>query len=177
MNSNVILMVVFGSDKEAEAIRSSLEWFGATIITKYIGRPFHFIEVLRGEYLVKPEYILLVGHGDRNGFVMPEISIDLYLEEEPRKYIRVEDVHNNIKISNTCIISTACLSGMYEMADAFKTTGNTYIAPVDYIDGSADLIFVVRLFYEIITNNKSIIDAFNIASNIDLETLSYKIRY
>ncbi len=46
---NVALVVGFNSDLEAQSIRASLEYFGAKVITYWIGRPKEFIDILSGK--------------------------------------------------------------------------------------------------------------------------------
>ena len=48
---NVALVVGFNSDLEAQSIRASLEYFGARVVTYWIGRPKDFVEVLYGKNL------------------------------------------------------------------------------------------------------------------------------
>lgn len=39
---NIALVVGFNSDLEAQSIRASLEYFGARVVTYWIGRPKRF---------------------------------------------------------------------------------------------------------------------------------------
>lgn len=48
---NIALVVGFNSDLEAQSIRASLEYFGARVVTYWIGRPKDFVEVLSGKNL------------------------------------------------------------------------------------------------------------------------------
>ena len=41
---NVALVVGFNSDLEAQSIRASLEYFGARVVTYWIGRPKDFVK-------------------------------------------------------------------------------------------------------------------------------------
>ena len=43
---NIALVIGFNSDLEAQSIRASLEYFGARVVTYWIGRPKDFVEVL-----------------------------------------------------------------------------------------------------------------------------------
>ena len=43
---NIALVVGFNSDLEAQSIRASLEYFGARVVTYWIGRPKDFVGVL-----------------------------------------------------------------------------------------------------------------------------------
>ena len=48
---NIALVVGFNSDLEAQSIRASLEYFGARVVTYWIGRPKDFVGVLSGKNL------------------------------------------------------------------------------------------------------------------------------
>jgi len=47
---------------------------GLTVITKFIGRPNHHLQVLRDENIVNPENIILGGHGNLIVFIIPKIE-------------------------------------------------------------------------------------------------------
>ena len=62
---NVALVVGFNSDLEAQSIRASLEYFGARVVTYWIGRPKDFVEVLSGKNLFNDiNYIIFCFHGE-----------------------------------------------------------------------------------------------------------------
>jgi hypothetical protein len=131
---------------------------------------------MKGNFYVKPDYIVFVGHGDKKGFIMPELAEDIYEKDEPHKCITAKDIGASNNIQDTCILSTACATGSIEIANEFTKNGNTYIAPSDYVEGSADLLFVTHFFYETITKSTGNKDAYELARNIDSETKFYIFR-
>ena len=102
------------------------------------------------------------------------IAENIYEADEP-KDITSEVVNEKINISNKTIISMCCNTGTIDLAEAFVKKGNTYIAPSDFIEGTAALFFVIKFFYEHLVLNKSLIDAYNFSMQNDEETKLYKI--
>lgn len=169
--SNKVKILCFDDSLEAITIRSVLESFGIKVEIAYIGRPNAFIEELNKTDDCK--YIILSGHGD-NKFIMPVLAESIYEEDEP-KDITSEVVNEKINISNKTIISMCCNTGTIDLAESFVKKGNTYIAPSDFIEGTAALFFVIKFFYEHLVLNKSLIDAYNFSMQNDEETKLYKI--
>ena len=174
MTQPTVLMAVFGCDSESQAIRAALEWFGATVIRKGIGRPNDFLDVFAGRNLIDPDYVVLVGHGDDGGFCMDELGESVYLPGEPRGNITAEHITGRVGLRNTVVISTACATGRNSIATALAVNGNSYIAPEDYPEGNSDLFFVIRFFYELIQNEKTAREAFEAARATDSETGMYR---
>lgn len=74
------------------------------------------------------------------------------------------------------VISAGCTLGIDQLAKTFLECGcPIYIGPVDYIDGNANLMFILKFMYELINNNKSVEEAFKSANDIDEETKLYKL--
>jgi hypothetical protein len=84
---------------EPFAIRSTLEYFGATV--HWIGRPNDLVDILSGKELdQRCDYLILVFHGDEGRLCMPELGEDVYEPDEPRgEYFDYLDVkrHSNLK--------------------------------------------------------------------------------
>jgi hypothetical protein len=70
------------------------------------------------------------------------------------------------------IISTCCTTGTADVAAVFSKENN-YIAPYDYVEGNAVLLFMVDFFYQIIQRNLSIEDAWKHARSLDDETAQF----
>lgn len=169
-----VLLAVYGCDSEAQAIRAALEWFGATVIKTNIGRPNDFLDVIAGKTVAKPDYVILVGHGEDGGFCMEELGESVYLTDEPRGNITAGHISGRVGLKNTVVISTACATGREDLAAAFAVNGNSYIAPEDYPEGNSDLFFVIRFFYELMQNEKTAREAFEAARATDSETEMYR---
>lgn len=68
------------------------------------------------------------------------------------------------------------LLGDPALAQAFLNCGcQAYIGPDDYPYGNAALMFILRFFYEIIQNKKSIHDAFELSKVMDENMTMYQI--
>ncbi|MCH5188084.1 MAG: hypothetical protein J1F63_06735 [Oscillospiraceae bacterium] len=174
MTQPTVLLAVFGCDSEAQAIRAALEWFGATVIKKGIGRPNDFLDVIEGKTIIAPDYVVLVGHGSDGGFCMEELGESVYLPGEPRGKITAGHISGRVGLKNTVIISTACATGRDSLAAALCVNGNSYIAPEDYPEGNSDLFFVIRFFYELMQNEKTAREAYEAARATDGETEMYR---
>ncbi len=162
----IVKILDIGSSLEAIAIRSVLESFNIKVEISFIGRPNQFIQEINDS---SNKYIIICGHGEKNKFLMPILADDIYEKDEPI-HITSEVVNEKISISNKVIISTCCATGTKELANAFTSKGNLYVAPTDYIDGNAALFFVIKLLYEHMVLNKSIDVSFALAKENDNET-------
>lgn len=133
MKKTVLIVVNGNVGNEPEALRQSLECFGYTVLTIYVGRPNDFVGILKGRLPLEPDYIIIDSHGDESGFIMEELSEEIYAPDEPRGSFSPEDIRRNLELSEKVIISLGCMTGTEKMSEAFAV-GNTYIAPSDYIE-------------------------------------------
>ncbi|WP_166703032.1 delta-aminolevulinic acid dehydratase [Bacillus albus] len=173
---NVALVVGFNSDLEAQSIRASLEYFGARVITYWIGRPKDFIEVISSKNLFNDiNYIIFCFHGEEGKFVMEELGEDIYEQDEPRGYFGAEEIYKYAKLHNTHIVNSGCTLGEQKLAESFLRSGaKSYIGSIDYVDGNAALMFTIRLFYGLISYEKTLEDAFQEAKLINEETHTFQ---
>lgn len=174
---NVALVCGPDCDMETQAIRATLEYFGARVFTYWIGRPNDFISVLSGEDIYdKTEMIILNFHGDEGKFIMPELGEDAYDEGEPKGDFGPEEVLRYAKLDGKIVIGNGCTLGDEKLAKAFMKCGcRIYIGPNDYPDGNDNLMFILRLFYEVIQNAKSVEEACRIARTMSEELSMYQI--
>ncbi len=117
---NVALVVGFNSDLEAQSIRASLEYFGARVVTYWIGRPKDFVEVLSGKNLFNDiNYIIFCFHGEEGKFVMEELGEEVYEQDEPRGYFGTEEIYKYAKLHNTHIVNSGCTLGGAKSSKVF----------------------------------------------------------
>ncbi|KUF34727.1 MULTISPECIES: hypothetical protein [Lysinibacillus] len=165
-------------DFESMAIRAALESFDARVTIHLIGRPNDLIDVLSGEDLPsKMDYLILNFHGNEGRFCLPELGEDVYEDNEPKSiYFERQDVLSYCQLQDVKVIAAGCTLGWQQLATAFLESGcHSYLAPDDYIEGNANLMFLIRFFYEIITNQRNQQEAFELAQAIDAETAMYKL--
>jgi hypothetical protein len=174
---NIALVCGPDCDMETQAVRAALEYFGARVITYWIGRPKDFISVLSGEDLYGDmDMIILNFHGCTGKFIMPELDIDVYEEEEPQGDFGPEEILRCAKLDGKTVIANGCTLGDSRLAKTFLDCGcQIYIGPDDYPDGNDAFMFVIRLIYEIIQNNRSVEEAFRTARSMNDELSMYKI--
>lgn len=162
-----IVIACLGDSLEALTLRQSLELFGAQVSLRLIGRPNDLLDVLAGDSPADAR--ILCGHGDEGNFLLPELGEEVYLPGEPKGPLTPEEIRAHLGLSHTLIVSTACTTGYPQTAAAFAQNGNTYIAPADYVEGTAAYFFVVRLFYEMLYLGRTAEEACHAAASTDEE--------
>lgn len=164
-------------DMETQALRATLEYFGARVFMYWVGRPNDFIDVLSGKDLFpNTDLVILNFHGDEGRFVMPEIGDEAYEEGEPHGDFGSEAVRQFAKLGGRTIVCNGCDLGNKEMAEAFLHGGcQTYIGPDDYPYGNSTLMFVIRFCYELIQNKRSVQQAYDLARAADEDTMMYQL--
>ncbi|GAB0169350.1 delta-aminolevulinic acid dehydratase [Lysinibacillus sp. CTST325] len=176
----VSLVVGSNCDIESLALRSVLESFGVRVTLHLIGRPNDFIDVLSGEDLDdRVDYLILNFHGDEGRFCMPELGPEIYELNEPRgEFFGPQEISNYCKLKDVKVIASGCTLGEKQLATAFFKSGcHSYLGPDDYIDGNANLMFLIRFMYEIIANERTQQEAFEITKSIDKETSMYQLYF
>lgn len=174
---NIAVVCGPNCDMEVQAIRSTLEYFGARVFTYWVGRPDDFIAVLTGDDLYpNTDLLLLCFHGEDGKFIMPELGEEVYEAEEPRGDFGPEEIRRFAALKGKTVIANGCTLGTEEMASAFLGAGcKAFIGPDDYPDGSAALMFAIRLCYEMIQHKKNMQEAFGLAQAMDEEMLMYRL--
>jgi hypothetical protein len=175
-NLTVALVVGENCDAEASAIRGVLEYFNAQVMKIFIGRPNDFIDILNGKNLYPGiKHIIFSFHGKAGKFVMPILGKDIYEKDEPQKNFGVDEIEKYCELDGKFIINTACSLGNKKMAKAFINKGcKNYIGAKNYIEGNSALFFVIRFYYELLNNNRTEKEAFQITANSDTETNNFQ---
>lgn len=135
------------------------------------GRPYDLIDILSGKDLYpNTDTIVLCFHGEEGQLIMPELEESVYEPGEPKGNFGPEEIRRFARLAGKTVISTGCSAGNVETAQAFLDSGcEIYIGPNDYPDGNDALMFVLRLFYDLIQNNRSVKEAFQNAKSLDAE--------
>ncbi|GIP63488.1 hypothetical protein J32TS6_20430 [Virgibacillus pantothenticus] len=163
---------------ESYALRSTLEYFGVRVTMHWLGRPNDLVNILSGKDREdKIDYLILNFHGDEGRFCINELAEEIYEPDEPSgKFFDAQDVLRFAKLEGIRVIAAGCTLGRESLGKAFLKSGcHSYLGPDDYIDGNSNLMFIIRFIYEMVNNNKSQQEAFEIAKSIDQETSMFKI--
>lgn len=174
---NVALVCGPDCDMEVQAIRATLEYFGARVFTYWVGRPNDLIDILSSKDLYpNTDTLILCFHGDEGQFIMPELEESIYEPGEPKGNFGPEEIRRFAKLAGKTVIGTGCSVGKLETAQAFLDSGcEVYIGPNDYPDGNDALMFVLRLFFDLIQNKRSVKEAFQNAKSLDAEMDMYQL--
>ncbi|MDF1508648.1 delta-aminolevulinic acid dehydratase [Robertmurraya sp. DFI.2.37] len=169
---DVTLAVGPDSALEAQAIRSGLEVFNVRVITYWIGRPNDLIKLITEN---ESDYLILSFHGVEGELVMPELGEMVYEDNEPKKNFGATEILEYGRLNKQLVIGNGCTLGDPELANAFLKIGcRAYIGPKDCIDGDASFYFIIRFFYELLSNQRSEKEAYELAKSTDQETCLYE---
>lgn len=121
---NVALVCGPDCDMDTQAIRASLEYFGARVFTYWIGRPSDLISVLSGEDLYAgTDLIILNFHGDEGKLIMPELGEDVYEDGEPQDDFGPDEIRRFAKLDGKIVFGNGCSLGDPALAAAFLERG------------------------------------------------------
>ena len=167
--NRVGLLIGPDSELEAMSIRSTIEYYGYQVETKWVGRPNDVLDCLRGQVFRKQTKVfVLCFHGKAGKFVMPKLASNVYVPGEPRSNLGAEEL-SQFNLTNKLILSTACTVGKLPLAKVFTSRRNTYIAASGYVDGNAALLFCHSFFFWL-KEVADVTDAYERASVINDQT-------
>ncbi len=163
-NNNISLVCLEeGSALESVALRGALEYLGYIVSIHWIGSKELFLKLLSGK-ITTDETVIISGHGYKNGFLL-----------SGEKIIKPEEFKKQVNWKNKNVISLGCCTGTKEFADVFIKGGvKIYIAPDDYPDGNATLVFAIYLFF-LIKKGDSLSVALKKAKQLDEDLDSFKL--
>lgn len=163
-----------GTTAEDFAMRGVLECFGYLVTLYPIGRPQDYFDVLGEKISLDYDYLIIGCHGDNGKIIVPVLAEDVYFPDECRSNLGYAELWGKVSIHDKTVICTGCSTGKGELYKAFTARNNTFIAPIDDIEGTSDLLFVIELFYHL-SNHKSLKESCALASKTDKETALYKM--
>ncbi|WP_426228055.1 hypothetical protein [Pararhizobium sp. DWP3-4] len=162
-----VAIVALGDSGEALLIRAILENLGAAVVLHLPGTPGDAIKCLQRQEN-DPEYIILSGHGDENGFVLGEFISDIDTGMLVDGSLPAGALAGAIRLPAKTVISTACVTGTDAFGEAFLAAGaRAYVAPADFPDGAAVPLFLHGLFYELLHRGKTLEEAIETAQSFD----------
>jgi len=157
------LVVVSYSDLEAIALRSILEYFNYRVEIHWIGSRPQFLEVLQGN-IPTFHYIVLSCHGDETGILVPG-----------QESVSSENLSQSVKLPGKIVLGLGCLTGTKPIANAFLKGGcEAYIAPTDFIEGNAALLFAIHLFY-FLADKRTLGEAVDLSQQHDDQCALFKL--
>lgn len=130
------------SSMEAQAMRSVAECFGAVVSVTWTGNSAQIVDFL--SQTPAHELILICGHGDKRGVLLPELAEQVRARFPFNDVISPHDFAAFVRLNGNVVLSSCCATGTTEMARAFLENGaHFFIGPDDYPDGNMALLFEI----------------------------------
>lgn len=161
---------------EAAALRAVLEYCNIKVTIHLVGEAGDIVRVLGGEEKIA-NTMVLTGHGDAEGLVLPELAHEIEKEQPYHRRMSAQDFREFLNLHpDSLVINTACSLGTKEMAGAFLDAGcRYYIGATDDPVGNASLFYALHFFYEHICRKKSVEEAHEIARSHDDQTRMFHL--
>lgn len=167
-------IIAIETGNEPHAIRSVAEWWGVFVTVTWVGNSGQIVDYFTGQ----PDHdlIILSGHGDERGLLLPKLDAEIATRYPYNEVIRPEDFDQFVRLGGNTVISLACLGGRQQLADVFLANGaRHYIGPVDYPNGSAALMYILDFLYNHVHHSRDVEEAHRIASNHDDDRQQFKL--
>ena len=95
------------------------------------------------------EIIIISGHGDERGLLLPELSEEVKNKYPYNNVITAEDFAQFVQLNKNIVINASCMGSIKSFADVFLSRGaSCYIAPNNYPEGGATLMYLLNFIYE-----------------------------
>ncbi len=140
-------VLAIDSPLAALAMRSVLEYWGIQVHTFFIGKTEQIVDLL-SDPIPRSPWIILECHGIPQGIALPDLAPDLEARQPYHGAITPSDLQAFVHLPSATVINTGCSLGTSEFARVFLGGGaHAYIGAQQDPEGSAALLYVLRLFY------------------------------
>lgn len=171
--NNSIDIISICDDTEVLAVRSVLEYWGIKVNIHFIAKAQDIVDVFGGDMA---NNILIMCHGVNDGICLPELAPEIEIAQPFCKVLTPADLDTFLELNAQTVVCTGCKTGSPSFVNTFLSKGaKCYIAPNDFPEGSASLLFVINLYYHLLVNEVTVDEAYARASIIDGETEMFEI--
>ena len=163
----LISIVAIGDSGEAQLLRILLESLGASVLLHLPGTPADFLLVL-GASGSPAKYLVISGHGDDAGLIFGDYAPEIDTGCLTQGRLSPLTLAEHIALPGKIVVSTACEAGTPAFASAFLGGGvEAYIAPSGSPEGADAVLFVHRLFHQLLARRRPLARAFAHAADDD----------
>lgn len=149
---------------ESYAIRLAAEQWGMTVTLTGVGNSGQIVDYFKGR--PTHDLILISGHGDERGLLLPELDDEIAARYPYNDVIRPADFDQFLQLNGNTVVNLSCLGGLPPLTDSFLTHGaRHYIGPVIHPDGNAALMYGLEFLYNYVQQNGNVGEAHRLASN------------
>ena len=167
-------IIAVETGNEPQAVRAAAEQWGVFVTMTWVGNSGQIVDYFAGQ----PDHDLIIisGHGDERGLLLPELNNEIANRYPYNEVIRPEDFGQFLQLNGNAVISLACLGGMRQLADVFLAHGaRHYIGPVDYPDGASALMYILEFLYNHVHHGRNVEEAHRFASNHNDDRQQFKL--
>ena len=169
-----IHIIEIESGNDPHAIRYAAECWGAFVTATWVGNSGQVVEYLSSE--PEAELIIICGHGDGRGLLLPELAEQVRDRYPYNDVIRPKDFDQFLKLNGNVVINSSCMGGMSSLAKVFLKHGAShYIGPNDYPHGDAALMYLLGFLYNHIARKQSVAQAHRLASRANDDRKMYRL--
>src|SRR5713101_4725959 len=131
-------LLVINTGLEAHALRSAAERWRADVTVTWVGNSRQVVEYLSQS--PSHDVIVISGHGDERGLLLPELAKELRSNYPYDEVIRPPDFAEFLRLDGNLVINSSCVGGMPPLAKVFLEHGaKYYIGSTAYPEGDAVL--------------------------------------
>lgn len=137
---------------EVHAVRYAAEHWGMSVTVTWVGNSGQLVDFLSSS----PEHdiILISGHGDERGLLLPELAEAVAANYPYHQVVRQTDFAEFLSLKDNVVINSSCMGGVQGMAEVFLAKGaKAYLAPKDFPSASISLMYLLGFLYAYMSND------------------------
>jgi len=133
-----VSIVAVDTGQEASALRSVFEWFGYRVDVIWVGSREEFMKIISGN-IETNDLVVLSVHGVEDGIAIPD-----------GKAVTSDELAESAELHGKTVLNLGCNTGSDIYVSTFQQAGvEYYIAPDDYPEGNATLLFAIHFCYRL----------------------------
>jgi len=157
---------------EVHALRYGAEYWGAFVTVTWVANSSQIVNFFQS--LPRQDIIIICGHGNDRGLLLPELAGEIKDKYPYKDVIRPEDFKEFVRLEGNIIINSSCLGGSQKLAKIFLNRGaKYYIGANSYLDGNACLMYLLSFLYEYMRNGNNVEQAHYISSKHEDDRRSF----
>ena len=167
-------LLVINTSLEGQALRAAAECWGADVTVTWVGNSRQVVEYLSQS--PTQDVIVISGHGDERGLLLPELAEEIRNHYPYHEVIRPPDFADFLQLRGNLVINTSCMGGISSLAQVFLKRGaRYYIGPTAYPEGDAVLMYMLEFFYHYFCTALGVEEAHLKASNHDDDRKQFEL--
>jgi hypothetical protein len=146
------------SPLETQALRSVAEYWGATVSVTWVGNSQEIVDYLSRR--PSHDLIVIAGHGDSRGLLLPELHDTIKNDYPFAEVIRPADFAQFVALNGSVVLNSSCCGGIPELVNVFLNNGaSAYSGNIGHPDGDDALMYSLCFLYDYLVQDRSPVEA------------------